>query len=73
MMRGTGVAKLAAVSVAVVAHGALALALVATEGAQIDGARGGAEVRLGSAFADMSSGVVIGSGPIDLLEATAAA
>lgn len=57
-MRGTGVAKLAAVSVAVVAHGALALALVATEDAQIDGARGGAEVRLGSAFADMSSGVV---------------
>lgn len=57
-MRGTGVAKLAAVSVAVVAHGALALALVATEDAQIEGARGGAEVRLGSAFADMSSGVV---------------
>lgn len=57
-MRGAGVAKLAALLVAVVAHGALALALVATEDAQVEGASGGAEVRLGSAFADMSSGVL---------------
>ncbi|KQI72950.1 hypothetical protein AN191_03280 [Loktanella sp. 5RATIMAR09] len=57
-MRHAGPAKLLAVSVALVAHSALALTLVAQETPQTEGGGGAAEVRLGSAFADMAAGTL---------------
>ncbi|MCM2562024.1 TonB family protein [Lutimaribacter sp. EGI FJ00015] len=56
MMRNAGMAKIAALSVAIIAHGALALALVPQESMQAEGGDGGAEMRLGNAFADMAAG-----------------
>lgn len=50
--------KACALALAVVAHGALALALVATETALIEGSQGASDVRLGNAFADMAAGTL---------------
>jgi len=58
MMRSRTAAKLAALSVAIAAHGALALALVARDENRVEGATGAAEVRLGTAFTDMSAGTL---------------
>jgi|TARA_R110002051_G_scaffold103335_3_gene175117 protein TonB len=58
MIRGAGPAKLVALSVALVVHGALAAALVSRETTEIEGADDGTEVRLGNAFADMAAGTL---------------
>lgn len=58
MIHRTGSAKLVALSVALVLHGALAVALVSRETTEIEGADGGTEVRLGNAFADMAAGTL---------------
>ena len=56
MTRLASPAKLVALSVALGLHGAFAVALVSRETTEIEGADGGTEVRLGSAFADMAAG-----------------
>jgi protein TonB len=58
MIRASGPAKLVALSVALVAHAALAAALVSRETTEIEGGAGSAEVRLGNAFADMAAGTL---------------
>ncbi|MFC6759409.1 hypothetical protein ACFQFQ_07750 [Sulfitobacter porphyrae] len=58
MTRVSTIAKGAALSCAVLAHGALALVLVTPEPVQIEGAQGAAEVRLGSGFQDMAAGTL---------------
>ncbi|WP_323769516.1 TonB family protein [Antarctobacter sp.] len=58
MIASSRLAKTAALSLALVAHGAIALTLSSPQEAQIDGAPGGPEVRLGTSFADMSAGRV---------------
>lgn len=58
MIRRAGLAKLVALSVALVAHAALAAALVSRETTEIEGGAGSAEVRLGNAFADMAAGTL---------------
>ncbi|MBW4982152.1 TonB family protein [Mameliella sp. CS4] len=58
MIVSSRLAKSSAVSLALLAHGAVALTLASPEGARIEGASGGAEVRLGSSFADMAAGLV---------------
>lgn len=58
MIRSAPVAKALALSLAIAAHGALAMVLVAPEEIRIEGAGGAAEVRLGSAFADMAAGTL---------------
>lgn len=58
MIRGSGPAKLVALSVALVAHAALAAALVSRETTEVEGGAGSAEVRLGNAFADMVAGTL---------------
>lgn len=58
MTRVSAIAKGAALSCAVLAHGALALVLVTPEPVQIEGAQGAAEVRLGSGFQDMAAGTL---------------
>ncbi|WP_305968117.1 MULTISPECIES: TonB family protein [unclassified Mameliella] len=58
MISSSRLAKTSAVSLALLAHGALALTLASPDEARIEGASGGAEVRLGSSFADMSAGRV---------------
>ncbi|MFW2544833.1 energy transducer TonB family protein [Primorskyibacter sp. 2E107] len=63
MMHRAGPAKLVALSVALVLHGALALALVSHETTKIEGADGGTEVRLGNAFADMAAGTLSAERP----------
>lgn len=57
-MRSALAVKSVALSVALVLHGALAVALVSQDRTQIAGAEGGTEVRLGSAFADMAAGTL---------------
>jgi protein TonB len=58
MISSSRLAKSSAVSLALLAHGAVALTLASPEEAQIEGASGGSEVRLGSSFADMAAGRV---------------
>ncbi|MEI4262147.1 energy transducer TonB family protein [Roseovarius sp. D0-M9] len=58
MTGSSGFAKAAALTLAVTAHGALALALIAPETTQIEGGDGAAEVRLGNAFEDMAVGTL---------------
>ena len=58
MIRGAGPAKLVALSVALVAHAALAAALVSRETTEVESGAGSAEVRLGNAFADMVAGTL---------------
>ena len=58
MIRKTASVKLAALSAALILHGALAVALVSREPVQIEGADGGTDVRLGNAFADMAAGTL---------------
>ncbi|MWB79081.1 TonB family protein [Pseudooceanicola sp. 216_PA32_1] len=70
MMRLAGPAKLVALSVALGLHGALAVALVSRDTTEIEGADGGTEVRLGSAFADMAAGT-LSSQSAEKAEATA--
>lgn len=70
MIRGARPAKLAALSVALVAHAALAAALVSRETTEIEGGAGSAEVRLGNAFADMAAGTLSAVSP-DTAEAIA--
>tara|TARA_R110002110_G_scaffold21148_1_gene84266 strand:- start:4664 stop:5644 length:981 start_codon:yes stop_codon:yes gene_type:complete len=65
MIRGAGSAKLVALTVALVVHGALATALVSRETTEIEGADGGTEVRLGNAFADMAAGTLSSVSAID--------
>lgn len=62
-MRRPGPAKLVALSLALVAHGALAITFVAPETPQTEGGGGAAEVRLGSAFADMAAGTLSATRP----------
>ncbi|WP_306151301.1 TonB family protein [Roseovarius sp. MMSF_3281] len=63
MIRHAGLAKLVALSVALVLHGAFVVALVSRESIEIEGADGAAEVRLGNAFADMSAGTLSAEHP----------
>jgi len=65
MMRGANTAKLAALSVAIIAHGAFALALLARDEVQVEGADGGTEVRLGTGFADMAAGTLTAERPVE--------
>ncbi|WP_300434507.1 energy transducer TonB [uncultured Mameliella sp.] len=58
MIVSSRLAKSSAVSLALLAHGAVALTLASPEAPRIEGASGGAEVRLGSSFADMAAGRV---------------
>ncbi|MBV6638232.1 MAG: energy transducer TonB, partial [Mameliella sp.] len=58
MIVSSRLAKSSAVSLALLAHGAVALTLASPEDPRIEGASGGAEVRLGSSFADMAAGRV---------------
>ncbi|BBU56931.1 hypothetical protein KU6B_31960 [Mameliella alba] len=58
MIGSSRLAKSSAVSLALLAHGAVALTLASPEDPRIEGASGGAEVRLGSSFADMAAGRV---------------
>lgn len=58
MTRITATAKGAALSLAVLTHGALALAIVTPGQTLIEGAEGAAEVRLGSGFQDMAVGTL---------------
>jgi protein TonB len=58
MTHMSGAAKIVALSIALVAHGAFALTLVAPEAARIDGAGGAGEVRLGSGFQDLATGTL---------------
>lgn len=62
-MRHMRAAKLLAVSVALVFHGVLAVAVVAPDAPKIEGASGGADVRLGNAFADMAAGALTAERP----------
>lgn len=62
-MRHAGPAKLVALSLALVAHSALAITFVAPETPQTEGGGGAAEVRLGSAFADMAVGTLSATRP----------
>ncbi|MFW2544427.1 TonB family protein [Primorskyibacter sp. 2E107] len=57
MIRGSLAIKLAALAVAAGAHVALAVVLLPDETTRIEGATGGATVRLGNGFADMVQGV----------------
>ncbi|EAQ04702.1 hypothetical protein OB2597_05450 [Pseudooceanicola batsensis HTCC2597] len=58
MTRSSRTAKIAALSVAVVAHGAMALALMHREETRMEGASGASEVRLGNAFEDLATGTI---------------
>ncbi|MCR9272578.1 MULTISPECIES: cell envelope integrity protein TolA [Mameliella] len=58
MIVSSRLAKSSAVSLALLAHGAVALTLASPEDPRTEGASGGAEVRLGSSFADMAAGRV---------------
>ncbi len=58
MIRRTAPAKLLALTVALAAHAALAVALVSGEPTAIAGGTGSAEVRLGNAFVDMAAGTL---------------
>ncbi|KHQ53833.1 energy transducer TonB family protein [Mameliella alba] len=58
MISSSRLAKSSAVSLALLAHGAVALTLASPEDPRTEGASGGAEVRLGSSFADMAAGRV---------------
>lgn len=58
MTRVSTIAKGAALSFAVLAHGALALVLVSPEPVLVEGADGAAEVRLGNGFQDMAAGTL---------------
>ena len=49
VMHGANTAKVAAVTVAICVHGAVALSLAAKEDIQAEGADGGTDVRLGNA------------------------
>lgn len=69
MMRHTRQAKLLAVSVALVFHSVLAVAVVAPETTNIEGVSGGTDVRLGNAFSDMAAGTLAAERP-DVAEPT---
>ncbi|MGP6087522.1 energy transducer TonB family protein [Antarctobacter jejuensis] len=56
MIVSSRMVKVGTLSMALVAHGAIALTLSKPAPPQIEGASGGAEVRLGTSFADMSAG-----------------
>ncbi|MRU16607.1 TonB family protein [Roseovarius sp. A21] len=58
MIRSSGIAKAAALTVAIVAHGALVMGLTATDTTEIEGAGTTADVRLGSAFKDLAAGTL---------------
>ncbi|SEP21687.1 outer membrane transport energization protein TonB [Salinihabitans flavidus] len=58
MIASSRIAKASALVIALAAHGALALTLVAPEAPQSEGTAGAAEVRLGNAFADMAAGTL---------------
>ncbi|XDA97407.1 TonB family protein [Sulfitobacter sp. LCG007] len=61
-------AKFAAVVLACSAHAGLGLALARQEPVEMEGSAGAAEVRIGTAFADMAAGVVA---PVQVTERTA--
>lgn len=58
MTRFASTAKIVALSIAIVTHGAFALALVVSDEALIEGAGGASEVRLGSGFRNMAAGTL---------------
>ena len=64
MMRGTTTAKITALTLAICVHGAVALSLAAKEDIQAEGADGGTDVRLGTAFADMVAGPLTAARPV---------
>lgn len=68
MMHRTAPAKVAALALAIIAHAIVALALVTSAGVQVEGASGGAEVRLGNAFADMAAGTLTAVRPVEAAE-----
>lgn len=68
MIASSRLGKLIALLLAGGAHGALALALVQNEPVEIEGAAGAAEVRLGTAFADMAAGTLSAVGATELTE-----
>ena len=63
MIRHAGPAKLAAFFGALVLHGALVVTLAPGGATEIEGADGGTEVRLGTAFADMAAGTLSAERP----------
>lgn len=65
------IAKLTAGAVALAAHGAFALTLSGPEPVRTEGGAGGAEVRLGSSFADMAVGRVAAEAPVEVAMANA--
>lgn len=68
MMQNAAPAKVAALALAIIAHAVVAFALVASEEVQVEGASGGAEVRLGNAFADMAAGTLTAARPVEPAE-----
>ena len=70
MIASSRLGKLIALLLAGGAHGALALAFVKDEPIRIEGAAGAAEVRLGTAFADMAAGTLSAAEPTELTEPT---
>lgn len=67
MVAGSNIAKLVALGLAVAVHGAVLLGLgpVGREAAEIEGASGAGEVRLGQGFADMAAGRLKAEAPVD--------
>lgn len=63
MSRQSTIAKLVAVSLALVTHGALAYGLISSDPVETEGGASGVEVRLGSSFKDMSKGTIAAERP----------
>jgi protein TonB len=56
MIRSSGIAKAAALTLAILAHGGLAVGLATSNHTEMDGGGTPADVRLGSAFKDLAAG-----------------
>lgn len=69
-MRHAGPAKLVALSLALLAHSALAITLVSQETPETEGGGGATEVRLGSVFADMTAGTLSAARPEEKAQET---
>jgi len=63
MIRSSGIAKAAALTLAILAHGALAVGLATSDHTEMDGGGTTADVRLGSAFKDLAAGSLPAQAP----------
>jgi protein TonB len=63
MIRSSGIAKAAALTLAILAHGALAVGLATSNHTEMDGGGTPADVRLGSAFKDLAAGSLPAQAP----------